>query len=132
MDDAAKAREISILRALRDAGWRVAVHNDYNLQGRFMTFWLLTHGETQRYVIGEGESDYIALLMCRSNAADIVKKDAAALTAARRAGAEAMRESAACTAKVVATISIGHDRAEKYANMIRALPLPGDGGNDGK
>lgn len=44
---------------LRSAGWSVAVHNDYTLNGARFTFWLFTKGD--RCVRGEGESDAIAL-----------------------------------------------------------------------
>jgi hypothetical protein len=50
----------AILRRLRAAGWRVAVHNDYRLRGRHFTFWLLTHG-SGRFVKGEGRTDAEAL-----------------------------------------------------------------------
>lgn len=44
---------------LRSAGWAVAVHNDYRLNGVSMTFWLFTKGE--RAVKGEGKTDAEAL-----------------------------------------------------------------------
>jgi hypothetical protein len=49
---------------LRAAGLTVAVHNDYRLNGRAMTFWLMTWtnpaGETLAFK-GEGETDGDAL-----------------------------------------------------------------------
>jgi len=44
---------------IREAGWMVAVHNDYRLNGSFYTFWLFTQGE--RAVKGEGQTDAAAL-----------------------------------------------------------------------
>lgn len=48
------------LHQRRAAGWAVAVHNDYSLQGQPRTFWLFTH-PNGRWVKGEGLSDAIAL-----------------------------------------------------------------------
>lgn len=45
---------------LRAAGWSVAVHNDYRLNGEAHTFWLLTH-PSGRYAKGEGRTDAEAL-----------------------------------------------------------------------
>jgi len=45
---------------LRADGWSVAVHNDYRIDGRACTFWLLTHPDG-RYVKGEGSTDAEAL-----------------------------------------------------------------------
>lgn len=53
-----------ILAALRADGWGVAVHNDYRLDGQTMTFWLLTHAETGRFIKGEGPTDQDALEQC--------------------------------------------------------------------
>lgn len=44
---------------IRDAGWLVAVHNDYRQSNQFHTFWLFTKGD--RCVKGEGRSDAEAL-----------------------------------------------------------------------
>jgi len=49
---------------LRAAGWSVAVHNDYRLNGRFHTFWLFT--KDGRAVKGEGQSDREALDIVRA------------------------------------------------------------------
>lgn len=48
------------LSTLRANGWRVAVHNDYRLNGKFHTFWLFTH-PNGRWIKGEGTSDDEAL-----------------------------------------------------------------------
>lgn len=45
---------------LRDAGWSVAVHNDYRQDGKTYTFWLFTH-PSGRWVKGEGETDADAI-----------------------------------------------------------------------
>lgn len=44
---------------IRAAGWMVAVHNDYRLNGEVMTFWLFTRAGY--CVKGEGRSDAEAL-----------------------------------------------------------------------
>lgn len=46
--------------ALKKAGWSVAVHNDYRLDGKSHTFWLFTH-PNGRWAKGEGETDEEAL-----------------------------------------------------------------------
>lgn len=56
------------LDTLRAAGWQVAVHNDYKLNGVPMTFWLFTHSNG-RWVKGEGETDDEALDEAAHNAA---------------------------------------------------------------
>ena len=50
---------------LREAGWSVAVHNDYRLGGKAMTFWLWTH-PSGRWIKGEGETDAEALAQCHA------------------------------------------------------------------
>lgn len=52
---------------LRDAGWSVAVHNDYQQDGRAMTFWLFT--KNGRAVKGEGYTDAAALKQVRQDIA---------------------------------------------------------------
>src|SRR5258705_13835176 len=49
------------LVGLRSRGWKVAVHNDYRIGGKDMTFWLMTH-ETGAFLKGEGETDMDALM----------------------------------------------------------------------
>jgi len=51
---------------LREKGWLVAVHNDYVQNDIRMTFWLLTHSPTGRFVRGEGCTDEDALDLCRA------------------------------------------------------------------
>lgn len=48
------------LAHLRAEGWRVAVHNDYMLNGVLHTFWGLTRGAS--FVKGEGRTDEEALV----------------------------------------------------------------------
>ncbi len=48
------------LAALRDAGWVVAAHNDYQQNGVPHTFWLLTR-DNHECVKGEGITDSAAL-----------------------------------------------------------------------
>lgn len=50
-----------ILTKLRDAGWSVAIHNDYWQNGVRYTFWLFTNKDTGRYVKGEAHTDFEAL-----------------------------------------------------------------------
>ena len=50
---------------LRAAGWLVAVHNDYRLNGEPHTFWLWTHPDG-RWIKGEGRTDADALAQCRA------------------------------------------------------------------
>lgn len=52
-----------MLAALRAAGWSVAVHNDYEMRGRRLTFWLLTR-RGGASVKGEGADDAAALADC--------------------------------------------------------------------
>jgi hypothetical protein len=59
-----------ILDDLRRRGWRVAVHNDYEQNGKLMTFWLLTHPRGY-FVKGEGETDLAALHICGIGAAAV-------------------------------------------------------------
>ncbi|WP_418122296.1 hypothetical protein [Variovorax sp. 160MFSha2.1] len=49
---------------LRAAGWSIAVHNDYRMNGEAHTFWLLTKGD--RAVKGEGRTDAEALTQIRA------------------------------------------------------------------
>lgn len=59
----------SALAALRSRGWRVAAHNDYQLNGEFHTFWLFTHANG-RWIKGEGKSDAEALNQACADAAE--------------------------------------------------------------
>lgn len=47
---------MKILDKIRNEGWMVAVHNDYRLNGKNMTFWLFTNSDG-RFVKGEGFTD---------------------------------------------------------------------------
>lgn len=49
---------------IREAGWAVAVHNDYRQGGVPMTFWLFTKGNV--CVKGEGKTDAEALDQIRA------------------------------------------------------------------
>lgn len=60
MSDAGATYRLAVLRG---AGWSVAVHNDYRLNGEAMTFWLFTHGNG-RWIKGEGRTDDEALRQC--------------------------------------------------------------------
>jgi hypothetical protein len=53
------------LAEIREAGWRVAVHNDYMQNGKLMTFWLFTLPKVSIFVRGEAESDVEAIAKCR-------------------------------------------------------------------
>lgn len=45
-----------MLRQIREAGWSVAVHNDYRQNGIACTFWLFTH-PNGKWLKGEGRTD---------------------------------------------------------------------------
>lgn len=51
--------KLSPLDAIRERGWSVAVHNDYNLGGVSYTFWLFTKGIY--FAKGEAKTDEDAL-----------------------------------------------------------------------
>ncbi len=53
------------LSDIREAGWSVAVHNDYRQGGEMHTFWLFTH-PCGRWVKGEGRTDAEALNTIRT------------------------------------------------------------------
>lgn len=61
------AYSLRALGELREAGWVVAVHNDYRLNGKPHTFWLFTH-EDGRWIKGEGDRDGVALEACAAQA----------------------------------------------------------------
>lgn len=65
--DADGERAARALRRLRDAGWSVAIHNDYMLDGIKMTFWLFTH-PSGVWVKGEGARDIFALMHAEAEA----------------------------------------------------------------
>lgn len=60
---------IAILEELRASGWTVAVHNDYRLGGKPMTFWLFTH-HSGVWAKGEGSTDEEALAAARQQATE--------------------------------------------------------------
>jgi hypothetical protein len=59
---------ITIINALRLAGWRVGAHNDFWIEReqKWHTFWMWTHPETGRYIESEGASDLEALSHCHA------------------------------------------------------------------
>lgn len=59
------------LNDLREAGWAVAIHNDYAIGGSRMTFWLLTHEASGLFIKGEGPTDMDALMQCDQQARKI-------------------------------------------------------------
>jgi hypothetical protein len=54
--DTKKRSLTSMLRLLREAGWMVAVHNDYRQDGKLFTFWMFTH-TCGKFLKGEAERD---------------------------------------------------------------------------
>lgn len=60
--NAMKRSLTSMLRLLRENGWRVAVHNDYRQGGSLFTFWLFTH-ESGRFLKGGAATDEDAVAM---------------------------------------------------------------------
>ena len=74
--DAAKRGSADDIRA---AGWSVAVHNDYRVNGLLYTFWLFT--QDGRAIKGEGSTDAEALDVVRRILDEVNKKlESAALT----------------------------------------------------
>jgi hypothetical protein len=70
---------VGVADDLRAAGWAVAVHNDYRLNGEAHTFWLFT--KDGRAVKGEGKTDAEALAQVRE-AVGLVTPPATVSTAA--------------------------------------------------
>lgn len=64
----------TILTRLRASGFLVAVHNDYRLNGQFMTFWLLTHPDGS-WIKGEGKTDKLALQQAELSLKDVLLSD---------------------------------------------------------
>ncbi len=68
-----------MLAQLRQAGWSVAIHNDYNAaddDGQPWTFWLMTRPMHQNddvafAIKGEGRTDEGALVQCLVSAARV-------------------------------------------------------------
>ena len=60
---------ITIINALRLAGWRVGAHNDFwsEREQEWRTFWMWTHPETGRYIESEGATDLEALSRCHAS-----------------------------------------------------------------
>jgi hypothetical protein len=56
-----------ILADMRSNGWRVAIHNDYDLAGSTRTFWLFTHF-SGAWAKGESYMDQNALAIARAQA----------------------------------------------------------------
>jgi len=56
------------VRRLREAGWMVAVHNDYRQDGKLKTFWLFV--KDGRAIKGEGDTDSEAVAQCYALAAN--------------------------------------------------------------
>ena len=55
---------------LREAGWAVAIHNDYWQNGIRRTFWLFTH-RNGIWIKGEGNTDMEALMECDKQARQV-------------------------------------------------------------
>ena len=62
------------LEILRKRGWRVAVHNDYEQDGKPHTFWLFTASFGPYFAKGESSEDYYALNQVLNQADDIERK----------------------------------------------------------
>jgi hypothetical protein len=85
------------LDRMREAGWMVAVHNDYTLQGNRWTFWLFTH-PLGIWAKGEGRNDEAALAeaeaMATARAQDTLLVPAQPSQAQQAGVTEAMVEAA--------------------------------------
>lgn len=64
------------LEKLKSAGWSVAVHNDYRLNGEAFTFWLFTH-PAGVWIRGEGRTDAEALDPLPAQAYQLLRQRAA-------------------------------------------------------
>ena len=62
---AAHILSITMMNGLREADWRIAIHNDYTLNGADMTFLLMTH-PSGRFVKGEAMCYEDAIAQCFS------------------------------------------------------------------
>lgn len=65
--DSGALKAEDVLLNMRRCGWRVGAHNDYTVNGKQMTFWLMTHVNGY-YVKGEAPTDLEALRMCENAA----------------------------------------------------------------
>lgn len=50
-----------MLDSIRRSGWRVAVHNDYEVNGELFTFWLFTNPRSGRFFKAEARTDLEAV-----------------------------------------------------------------------
>src|SRR5262249_56205664 len=60
---------ITIVNALRLAGWRVGAHNDFRIEQEqaWCTFWMWRHPKNGRYIESEGTTDLEALSRCHAS-----------------------------------------------------------------
>lgn len=64
----------NLLKQLRDAGWRVASHSDYEIAEILMTRWIFIHRDGNgSYVKGEASTDLGALRLCAIKAESFAK-----------------------------------------------------------
>ncbi len=64
VDDKIRCLLMALPNDIRRAGWMVAIHNDYRLNGKHCTFWSFTKKLPSGITVavkGEGESDAVAL-----------------------------------------------------------------------
>lgn len=106
---------------MREAGWSVAVHNDYRLGGESFTFWLFTKGN--HFVKGEGQTDDDALAICAEAAAAL---DAAAAVDGDAQWNEAIEAAAgAIKDKIMPYRSHGMEitrtRSEAFSEAVSAI-----------
>jgi hypothetical protein len=61
-----------MLARMRANGWVVAVHNDYQMDGEFYTFWLFTH-PSGFWVRGEAKTDEQAIADAQREAIELAR-----------------------------------------------------------
>lgn len=113
--EAAPQASAESVNDLRSAGWTVAVHNDYRLNGKPHTFWLFTKGD--RAIKGEGSTDQEALDQCRALAAR-VEPQPSRIDAAARAS-----ETVEATSPIDDVPSCGQENDQRHASPIMAAAL---------
>lgn len=133
---AAREREAGLPDDIRAAGWSVAVHNDYRIDGEPHAFWLFTrYGRlaTAPSVKGEGRTDAGALNEVREHLGLTGRADAAApsappagegLNVADRISDERARELAAEVRKVGEAADA---KAKRYVAAVTGNSAPAAG-----
>jgi hypothetical protein len=118
---------IMALSEMRAKGWTVAVHNDYRLNGQPMTFWLFTHEASERFVKGEGPTDWAAVKQALAAARRLLDAPPGVGERMREAMAAALTELEnylGDCADYEAPEGMDHLRAETIEQVREALAAP--------